>query len=381
MITSIIRYFRGYLNIEIKGNALTRFINQMTDIGIVIWDLKRITDNHYLAKIYKKDFLKIRELLRKRKCSVKILTKRGIPFCLWKIRRRVFFLIGIILFFLIFYIGSSLLLSIEIVGLNRLNEQEILNALKNQGIKKVVFKDTVDTSEIEKILIKKFIEIAWVDAKWSGTKLEIEVIEKRIVEDIQYNEIVADKDGVIKELIVLKGLPVVSEGDTVREGQLIILADNDNQDARGIVKADVWYDATALVQLSNESLLKTGRSKSFYGIKIGSNSYFLPETKQRYKNYLRKHLTKKIFRWRNITLPIELLKEEYHEINLIIENRSHELASFLAKEKALSQILKNLDSDAKIISIDFEKILNEKDKNIQVRVIVKVEENIAREQE
>lgn len=91
MIKKIRDFCMGRLLIEIRGNALARFINQINEMGIKIWNIRRIKYDYYLAVIYKRDFNKLRPLLRKRKCKVKIIKKNGLPFILTGIKKGFFF--------------------------------------------------------------------------------------------------------------------------------------------------------------------------------------------------------------------------------------------------------------------------------------------------
>ncbi len=377
MIRKLLRIFLGYLKIEIKGNALARFINQINDMGIIIWDLERISYDYYQASIYINDFNKLRSLLRKRKCQVSIIAKKGFPFFLMKVRKRNFLLIGLILFLLIFYFGSLFLLFFETNGLDKIDEQEILDLLRDQGIKRGILKRDIDLASLEGILLEKVPGITWVNIKWRGTQLFIDIVEKRIVIPPEYGEIVAAKDGVITKLIVLKGQAAVSEGDTVVKDQVLIVPSDDKGEARGIVKANVWYEAVGEANSFNEKILTTGRVKTFWGLKIGSLLGWLSEIDPPYQQYKRKRETKRIYIWRNFALPIELIKEEHIEINLIKEKRSSQLTLFYAKEKALTKILISLADDAIIEDVIYKDHID-KDKNqLTIRLLMKVDENIA----
>ncbi len=377
MIKKLFRIFQGYLKIEITGNALARFINQINDMGITIWDLERIRYDHYQGCIYINDFNKLRSLLRKRKCQVRIITKKGFPFFLRKVWKRVFLLMGVVLFLLIFYFGSSFLLFFEINGLDKIEKQEIIDVLRNQGIKRGILKKDLDLASLERILLEKVPGISWVNLKWQGTQLFIDIVEKRIVNPPEYGEIAASKDGVITKLIVLKGQSAVSEGDTVVKGQTLIVPSDDAEEVRGIVKADVWYEAVGESILLNEQILTTGRVKTFWGVKIGSWLGWLSEIDTPYQQYKRKRETKRLFIWRNIALPIELIKEEHIEINIMKEERSSHLALFYAKEEALKKILKSLADDSLIEDIIYKDKEVEDKNQISVRLLMKVEENIA----
>lgn len=377
MIKKIFRVFQGYLKIKITGNALARFINQINDMGIIIWDLERISYDHYKACIYINDFNKLRSLLRKRKCQVSIIAKKGFPFFLRKVRKRIFLLMGVVLFLLIFYFGSSFLLFFETNGLDKIDKQEIIDVLRNQGIKRGILKKDIDLASLEQVLLEKLPAISWVNLKWQGTQLFIDIVEKRIVTPPEYGEIAASKDGVITKLIVLKGQSAVSEGDTVVKGQTLIVPSNDEENVRGIVKANVWYEAVGEAFLLKEQILTTGRVKTFWGVKIGSWLGWLSEIDTPYQQYKRKRETKRLFIWRNIALPIELIKEEHIEINLMKEKRSSPLALFYAKEEALTKILKSLADDSLIVDLIYKDNKVEDKNQISVRLLMKVEENIA----
>ena len=75
MVERILVFIQGYLIIEIRGNALERFITQLIEENIKLWDIERKNKNLYRAKIYKNDFNKIRPIVRKRLCQVKVLKK------------------------------------------------------------------------------------------------------------------------------------------------------------------------------------------------------------------------------------------------------------------------------------------------------------------
>jgi len=373
----LIRIRKGFLKVEIMGNALAKFINQINEMGITIWDLERIRYDYYQACIHIDDFNKLRSLVRKRKCQVSILEKRGFPFFLRKVKKRIFLLLGLFIFLLIFYYGSLFLWFFEFNGLENINEQELLNLLRSQGIKRGMLKEEIDIDLLEGILMKEIPDISWVNIKWHGTQLFIDIVEKRIITPPGNGEIVAGKDGVITKLIVLKGQAAVREGDTVVKGQVLIVPDNDGDEVRGIVKADVWYDAVGEAVSYKEKVLTTGRLKTFWGVKVGSFACWLSKIDSPYQQYVRKRELKKLFIWRNIALPIELIKEEHIEIDLLKENRSTQLTMFYAKEKALTEILKSLAEDSVIEDVIY-KISEIKEKNrIKIRILMKVEENIA----
>ena len=59
MITKILHYWKGYLKIDIRGNALGRFISQISDMGILLWKIEYLTYDNYRACIHKDDYNKL----------------------------------------------------------------------------------------------------------------------------------------------------------------------------------------------------------------------------------------------------------------------------------------------------------------------------------
>ncbi|MFW6305811.1 MAG: sporulation protein YqfD [Bacillota bacterium] len=376
MVKNIFRYWMGYLEVEITGNALARFINQMNDVDINIWNLKRIRHDYYRACIYKSDFNKLRAILRKRKCHVKILNKYGFPFLLLKVRRRFFLLIGIIIFLAIFYFGSSFLWFYKFEGLDNISADEIKMILEEEGISRGILKKEVDTDFIENIIKQKINRIAWINVEWHGTQLYFDIVEKKLYDKSSGGNIISTRDGVITELIVLKGQAAVREGDTVNKGQVLIVSNNGNETARGIVKANVWYDAYGEGILYKERILSTGRLRTYWGFRIGSYSFWLSNINSPFREYKRRLEIKKIRLWRNIIFPLELLKEEHYEIVLLKEKKNEQLALHSARQDAMRKILKMLGDNTVIEEVLIKKIDTGNDQKVRIRLLMRTEERI-----
>lgn len=378
MNKKILHYWKGYLKIDIRGNALGRFISQISEEGILLWDIEYLSYDHYRAYLYKDDYNRLRPLLRRRKCQVRIIEKRGFPFLFLQIRRRVFLLLGILMILFIFKLGTSFLWSYEFKGLENIEEETILEVLEEAGIRKGILKKDLDLMEIENYLLQRIPAISWADLSWQGTRLTVDLVEKKLVKPVEKGTLVASKDGIISKLIVLKGQALVKEGDTVTEGQVLVLPGSDGE-ARAIIKAEIWYEARAESPLKEQLIINTGKKRTKWGVKLADRLIRFSTTIPPYDQYRLKRSSKKIFAWRNISLPIELFKEEYQEIKILEMNNSAELALFKAKEKALAGILLHIEEGSLIESVYLEVVENEDNNNekIKLRLMIKTEENIA----
>ena len=107
----------------------------------------------------------------------------------------------------------------------------------------------IDCEKLEHELRSAFPEITWVSAQLSGTRLLIRIRENEAVSQPAEDEgepadLVAAKDGVITSMIVRSGRALVSIGDQVEKGQLLVegalsITDDGGQEVRReLVRAD-----------------------------------------------------------------------------------------------------------------------------------------------
>jgi similar to stage IV sporulation protein len=97
--------------------------------------------------------------------------------------------------------------------------------LKNQGVK-IFGSNKIKGKEVANILLSEYPEISWAGVNIKGNKAFVKIVEKSEIPEVynpeqKYN-LVADADGVITTYYLKKGFPVVSKGDTVKKGQLLV---------------------------------------------------------------------------------------------------------------------------------------------------------------
>lgn len=403
MIKSILRYLKGYVLVELRGNALEHLLNRINRKGIAIWDIKRIKHG-FRFKMHAIDYRKLRPLIRYRKCTARILAKKGLPFIKYRSARRKALLAGIILLFIFVKLFSSFLWQVEFSGNETIPTEELVKLLTENGIKRGMLRSEIDISSLEQFFLTNHDKISWIAIQLQGTKLVIKVVEKKLIDETDLTDIIAAHSGVITEMIVLKGKPLVKEGDTVKAGQLLISAanrfesfaepdfegnlppylppeDEQSEPARGIVKARVWYEGYGESEIIVTEERLTGQKESATKIKIGSKIFHFSGTRNvNFKYYRTEKEVKSVPIWRNIRLPIEIIKEDYLETVIYRERRSLETAVFLAKEKALFSILNFIPDNATVNQVKYSLIDKGNNENniVRVKVVLEAEEDIAK---
>ena len=95
MFLSLVKFFRGFLLVRLKGYSPERFLNLCSNHNILIWNLS----NHgeaYEFYISIAAYRKLKPLLKKTKTKIVILKRFGFPFFLYRYRKRKLFFAGIL---------------------------------------------------------------------------------------------------------------------------------------------------------------------------------------------------------------------------------------------------------------------------------------------
>ena len=93
-------------------------------------------------------------------------------------KRRKAFVIGAVIFIILFNIMTSLVWDIEIIGNDKIANKIILEKLSEIGVHKGIFKYKIDTDQVVNCLMMEVNDLAWVGAELKGTNLKIEIVER-----------------------------------------------------------------------------------------------------------------------------------------------------------------------------------------------------------
>ena len=79
MEVKFLNFIRGYVRIRFWGTSYDRFLNLCAFHKIILWDLVPSGEG-YEAYLTKKDFRRLRGIVRKSHASVRITERHGLPF-------------------------------------------------------------------------------------------------------------------------------------------------------------------------------------------------------------------------------------------------------------------------------------------------------------
>ncbi len=297
------RRIKGNVVITVSGIGTERFINICKHTGIPLYDIRYDKDNCQ-AKILMSaaDFKRIGAARKASRTHVRITDKIGVPFWMFRYRKRYFFAAGIILFLAINIVMSFHLWRIDVEGCTYYSEKSIVECIEEIGIKPGIRTSGVSCYQIESTIRKSFDKVTWVSAAVDGSRLIISIVENddAIIApaDETPNDIVAGSDGVIESIMTRAGTPIVKAGDEVKAGDVLVMSKvkslNESDECFNIryVNADADVRITYTIEYSEtiarqyDKKVYTGREKHASAIRLGNNviNYRIPECKS-YENF------------------------------------------------------------------------------------------------
>ena len=381
----LINYLLGFVDIVVEGYYIERFINLCNNKKIFLWNLKKDKNTILYARVSKSDFKKLRSVSKKTQCKMKIQRKKGLPFVLHQYKKRKVFA-GLLIFIFTLIIGlSNFVWNIEVQGNDVINAQEILDVAKEKGLYIGNWKNNIETKDIINELRLERDDIAWVGIEIKGTNAIIKIVEAdmkpEIIDEEEYCNVVANKEGIILKVNARNGTPLVKEGDVVKQGDIVIGGWMEGKytgiryvHAQGEVEAKVWYSNKQKVYLKETQKEETGAVQNKYSVNINNFKINLYKRLSNFENCDTIEEYKKLKLFSDFYLPIEIIKitnKEYTNVEII---RSKEEAKQLAIEKAREILDSQIQNKENVLN---EQINTYEDATyVEVEVIYEVKENI-----
>lgn len=396
-------FLTGCVTLLVQSESPEKFINLAASRGIFLWDLRMLAGGKFSVRVRLSAVRPLRHVARKTKSRFRIVSREGLPFLLARLNRRRALAGGLVLFFLSVYFLGSFVWFIDVTGSRQIPAQEVKKAAAQAGLARGTPRWKINTGSLEKNIQDRLPALSWVGVYIKGTRAEIHVVEKTLVEEKEdgFAHVVAAKAGLVEEVLVLKGHPAVKEGDTVVPGQVLIsgivplpepeparpeekekeVAPGQKQlyvAARGIVRARVWYEEYGEALLVERESGPTGRVAARVCMKIGGKEIILKGSPGvPFENYREEKVVKKIPPWRNLTPGVELIYQKFSELQEQTVTRSREQALALAGEKALAEIRQKLPQSAIILRERIEELVTPRPENVvRVRAHLEVVEDI-----
>ncbi len=287
-------WLTGYVKLYIFGSRTERFLSLLNNKNIPVWNVEPAKNGYTF--LIKRTYIRELDALRKKTGShIEVREKFGLPYILFRYRKRKLLVLGIILCMILVYTGSLFIWDINVDGTYYYTEDQIKSRIESQYVTLGQRKSNIDCNVLEEELRADFPEISWISCEIIGTQLNVVIKEtldgtETISEEGTPQDIVAVKDGVIVEMITRSGTPAVKQGMTVSKGDTLIsgvvyiyddyneVLETDYVVADGDVIAETQYEFSDSFEMQYYEKQYTGRHQKDITIQIFqlSQDFHLP---------------------------------------------------------------------------------------------------------
>jgi similar to stage IV sporulation protein len=270
----LLSWIYGYVCVHCETTQAAQFLESFRRSKINIWDIQMLEGNHMKLSMPIRDCLTIRSYIRMTSGKVKIhkINRFGFFILLVKVKRKAWFLSGVILFLCALMLSLSLIWRVEVVGNQHIPSDEILELAKKHGISPLRWQKTLkNPSRIAKKMQTHFRNVSWLGIERKGVVVRIRIVEAKATEihkKKKGHHLIANKSATISHIHAEKGKPIVTINQRVHKGDILISGWLGNEEyakliqTEGMVKGYVWYDIHIKVPLQRRIQLVEPRSWS-----------------------------------------------------------------------------------------------------------------------
>ena len=255
---------------------------------------------------------------------------------------------GVISLFLLI-MTSQFVTDIYIQVPEGIKKEDIRKELYQVGLKPGVYKKSIDRKEIRDHIMLKFNDVAYLSINVKGTNIFVTVTKKaetlKSVEQSNYCNIIAKKDGIIEKVIARSGNSVVQKGDIVRKGDVLINGSNNKSIPE--VWATTFYEASKSASYEEVVKEKTGNKKNVYTLSFYDNKYTIRRN-IKYNDYVIENEEYKLSLG-NYTFPLKLKVSTFYETKDKKIEKDKEQVKKELKEKTLKELDYIIPASARIV--------------------------------
>ena len=350
------QFWKGYVIIQIEGLYAARLIGRLTANGIRVYAVRRIDETTLRCTVSVKHFFVLKTLRKGLQVRIRIISRGGLPFYVKRLFRRPVLWIGTAAALILLSVLSSRIWVIRIGKTDRVDPDEIRSLLAERGIRPGAHPEGPILITAANDLSAQIRDAAWIGLDREGVMLKVNVVEALPASPKKTtrvpSDVVAQKDGIVTAIDVMRGQAHVKSGDRVKAGDVLISGtvgykgEQYTTNADGTVRGSVCYESEAAVTNTVTEPYETDSVETVRVIRIGP--WEILRSKTSFAHY---RLLQKTSGLTSGLLPIVIDTYEAREIGFrertLGEEEAEQNALALARESALAAVPK----DAAVINI------------------------------
>lgn len=219
-------FLGGYVVLEICGVACGLALNRLMRENIAFWNIVWVDELTIQISVFPGQREKAVNMITSSMCDVYTVEEIGI---LQRIRC-LKYRIGLVLL-VVFSLASAIILPryvffYEVVGNDSIPSELILRELQNHGIGFGTYGPDIHPAWVKNHMIDVIPKLQWLTITQNGCRAKVIVRERPDIPETEdrkgFSNVVASQNGMITQMSVFAGQPVVKTGDIVEKGQLLV---------------------------------------------------------------------------------------------------------------------------------------------------------------
>ena len=260
MYRKAVNYLRGSVTVRVESDFPERVVNLLAVHDIPFWGLCWVGEDAFTVRVAWRSLPRLRAAAAQVPCTVQQLSRSGAPVLLLRLRRRYVLLAGMGLLLLLSICGNFFIWEFRVTGNETVSDETILRALEEYGITIGTVSLRIDQEAMRNHVLLELPDLSWLVVNVKGCVAHVQVVERKrppqTVREEELTNVIAQRSGLVTQVVQLDGKAQVRPGSTVTKGQLLIsgVVDSNRSGVRflhgmGEVWARTWYDLSVMVPL------------------------------------------------------------------------------------------------------------------------------------
>lgn len=204
---------------------------RLSEARILLRDVTPIDDFTIEARILTRDAARADAACTRAMCTMEILETSGASHTFSGLRRRWCFALLLILVIAAGYIIPKFVFFYRVSGNDSVPAEQILRELQDLGVGFGTYGPSIKPQNLKNQMLRRIPELQWLTVTQNGMCAEVVVRERPEREPVLDRKtpqnVVASRAGVITEVLCFDGNCLVSPGQAVESGQLLVSAYTD----------------------------------------------------------------------------------------------------------------------------------------------------------
>lgn len=216
-----------FLRLKIIAAEPERLLTQLIRSNIELLDIIMVDFLTVEIRIRKSQYNLVMNISERCGAACHLTGRIGILWSIQSILKRPAFLVGILFFIVLSIMMNGRVFFVSVSGNEYVPDKVILSAAEGCGISFGAKASTVRSEEFKNLLLKELPQLQWVGITTSGSVATIQVKERSVQDSAKpaqhgISNIIASMDGIISEMAVYKGNPIVRVGQSVQAGDTMV---------------------------------------------------------------------------------------------------------------------------------------------------------------